>query len=499
MAQPDAASVKPHRASETPGTVIRASGSLSRQLLWWIVLPQLILWLVGAFVTYNVAFTYANQVVDRSLFQTSRALARQVKPIGNGLLIDFPKAARDIIETDPDDTVYYMVSTPPGRFILGNRQLPPPPPKAGLVFDSPYFYDARIDTIKVRVAALMLPYGEQGAERMLVQVAKSRASRELLARRILIDTALPLSGLIVLMTLIVWGGIRAGLAPLSRLRRLVEDRHANDLTPIQMASAPNEVRALALALNSLLGAVQRNVDTQKRFISDAAHQLRTPLAGMKSQAELALSASQDPTVRARLERVRESAIRSAHVVNQLLTLARAEPESAMKQGQVRVALGPLTRELTAELVPRALQLGVDLGCDDSEADAEALDQAAEAVAVTGNPLLLREALVNLVDNAMRYAGKGSEVTVRARLEGDRAIVEVEDNGPGIPTAEHDRVFERFVRGVNDGSGCGLGLAIVKEIVQQHGGQVALFNVFPRGLRVRVSLPAAHSHVVTSTT
>lgn len=477
-------------ASAEQAREIRATGSLTRQLLWWIVLPQIVLWLVGAFVTYNVAFSYANQVVDRSLFQSSRALARQVKPIGNGLLIDFPKAARDIIETDPDDTVFYMVSSPPGHFILGNRQLPPPPPRADLEVDKPYFYDVSVDTTRVRVAALMLPYGDNGTERLLVQVAKSRASRELLARRILIDTALPLSGLIVLMTLIVWAGIRAGLAPLARLRRLVEDRHPNDLTPIRMASAPNEVRALALALNSLLGAVQRNVETQKRFISDAAHQLRTPLAGMKSQAELAIGVIQDPAVRARLERVREGTIRSAHVVNQLLTLARAEPESAMKQGQVRVELGPLTRELTAELVPRALQLGVDLGCDDSEAEAEAMDPAAVAVAVTGNPLLLREALVNLVDNAMRYAGRGAVVTVRARLEGTQAVVEVEDNGPGIPTTEHERVFERFVRGVNDGSGCGLGLAIVKEIVQQHGGQVALFNVLPHGLRVRVSLPSA---------
>jgi two-component system sensor histidine kinase TctE len=468
---------------------IRVSGSLSRTLLWWILLPQLVLWLVGAFVTYNVAFTYANQVVDRSLFQTSRALARQVKPIGNGLLIDLPKAARDIIETDPDDTVYYTVSTPPGRFILGNRPLPTPPQHIPLTFDTPYFYDARVNDTKVRVAALLLPYGDEGHERMLVQVAKSRASRELLARHILIDTALPLSGLIVLMTLIVWGGIQAGLTPLARLRRLVEDRHPNDLTPIRLTSAPTEVRALAVALNTLLDAVQRNVETQKRFISDAAHQLRTPLAGVKAQAELALVATQDPTVRGRLERVRESAIRSAHLVNQLLTLARAEPESAMKQGQVRVALGSLARELTAELVPRALLLGVDLGCDD-DGDGVESDEPAMELAVTGNPLLLREALVNLIDNAMRYAGRGSVVTVRARQDGATAIVEVEDDGPGIPSSEHGRVFERFVRGVNDGSGCGLGLAIVREVIQQHGGRVELFNVLPHGLKVRISLPVA---------
>ncbi len=464
---------------------------LSRQLLWWILVPQLVLWLVGAFVTYNVAFNYANQVVDRSLFQTSRALARQVKPVGNGLLIDFPKAARDIIETDPDDTVFYMVSTPPGHFILGNQTLPAPPANAQLVFDAPYFYDAQVKDTRVRVAALYLPYGDEGRERMLVQVAKSRASRELLARHILVDTALPLSGLIVLMTLIVWGGIRAGLAPLSRLRRLVEDRQPNDLAPIRLEAAPREVRALASAVNTLLAAVNRNVETQKRFINDAAHQLRTPLAGLKSQAELALEASQDPQVRARLERVRESASRSAHLVTQLLTLARAEPESAMKQGQVRVELSAVARELAVEFVPRALQLGIDLGFEDTPSDAgppPSDAQRSQPVCVIGNPLLLREALANLIDNALRYAGKGSEVTVRARRAGDAAVIEVDDNGPGIPTADHERVFERFVRGTHDGNGCGLGLAIVREIVQQHRGEVELFNVLPNGLRVRVSLP-----------
>lgn len=466
---------------------LRVGSPLSRQLLWWIVLPQLVLWLVGAFVTYSVASNYANQVVDRSLFQTSRALARQVKPIDNGLLIDFPRAARDIIETDPDDTVYYMVSTPPGRFILGNQQLPPPSERVQLENDEPYFYDATVRETRVRVAALLLPYGEGGKERLLVQVAKSRASREALARRILIDTALPLSGLIVLMTLIVWAGIRAGLAPLSRLRRLVEDRHPNDLNPIRMTAAPAEVHALVMALNSLLASVRRNVEAQKRFISDAAHQLRTPLAGVKSQAELALEAAQEPQLRARLERVRASAMRSAHLVNQLLTLARAEPESAMKQGQVPVPVGPLARELTAEMVPRALQMGVDLGCDELESP-EGDGRADTDLVVIGNPLLLREALVNLIDNAMRYAGRGSIVTVRTRREGEQVVIEVEDNGPGIPTADHARVFERFVRGSNDGTGCGLGLAIVREIILQHGGSVSLYNVVPHGLRVRVSLP-----------
>jgi two-component system sensor histidine kinase TctE len=182
--------------------------------------------------------------------------------------------------------------------------------------------------------------------------------------------------------------------------------------------------------------------------------------------------------------VHESATRSAHLVNQLLTLARAEPESMGLGTQTQVDLHALARDVTVELVPRALQAGVDLGFDDEAGD----PGAAVQVLVGGNAALLREVLVNLVDNAIRYAGPGAVVTVRAMNAADTAIVEVEDNGPGIPAADRERVFERFVRGTNEGGGCGLGLAIVKEIVERHGGTVELQARTPRGLCARAALP-----------
>lgn len=485
------------------GTLIRrvvgalpGTRSLHRQLLLWLLLPQLVLWAGAAYVSYNVAALYANRAIDASLSQTTRSLARQVKPLGHGLFIDFPRAAQDIVEADPDDRVYYMVSTPPGKFILGNNKLPPPPPIEQPALGQPYYYDGLMERVPVRVAALYLAYGDVGSppQTLLVQVARSRASRDVLARSILRDIALPLSGLIVLMTMIVWAGIRAGLAPLGRMRQVVEQRRPSDLAPLQIHDAPTELQSLARALNELLDAVRRNVGAQKRFIGDAAHQLRTPLAGLKSQTELALATLADPSTLAdprdrralaeRLERVHESATRSAHLVNQLLTLARAEPESMGLGNQTRIDLRALTREVTAELVPRALQAGVDLGFDDGASDRG----GAAEVLVDGNAALLREALVNLVDNAIRYSGRGAVVTVRAMNVADAATVEVEDNGPGIAEADRGRVFERFVRATSEGSGCGLGLAIVKEIVERHGGSVALLPRLPHGLCARVSLP-----------
>ncbi|WP_425260475.1 sensor histidine kinase [Rubrivivax sp. RP6-9] len=465
--------------------------SLHRQLLLWLLLPQLVLWLAAAFVTFNVAQRYANRGIDASLLQATRALARQVKPIGNGLFIDFPRAAQDIIEADPDDRVSYMVSTPPGQFILGNRRLPLPPGATPPRLGEPYFYDAQIDSLRLRVAALYVPIGEAGEpaaagaagsrQVMLVQIARSQASRDELARAILMDTVLPLSALIVLMTMIVWAGIRAGLAPLARLRAQVENRVPNDLAPLQPQAAPEEVRALATAVNQLLAAVQDSVAAQRRFVSNAAHQLRTPLAGLKSQAELALGENHDPALTARLQRVHESAVRGAHLVNQLLTLTRAEPEAAGTLPLQRVDLAALAAEVASDHVPRALQAGIDLGVDD-------VAPGSTPVSVLGNEALLREAVVNLVDNAIRYAGRGAEVTLSVRRDGVMAVLEVADNGPGIAPDQLEAVFGRFYRATHEGSGCGLGLAIVREIATRHGGRAVALPAQPRGLRVQLWLP-----------
>jgi len=469
-----------------PG-VLPGTRSLHRHLLLWLLLPQLVLWLAAAFVTYNLTARYARQAIDASLLTASKALARQVKPIGNGLLIDFPRAAQAIIEADPEDRVYYMVSAPPGQFVLGNNKLPPPPDGRRPTLGQPTFYDGDMDDrgskLAIRVAAMYLDYGDDGTpQHMLVQVAKSRATGEQLAGRILVDTALPLSVLVLLMSMIVWAGIRAGLAPLARMRALVQNRGPNDLAPIELDAAPQEVHALARAVNTLLGAVHDSVSAQRRFISDAAHQLRTPLAGLKSQTELALTETDAQALRQRLQRVHESAMRSAHLVNQLLTLARAEPGAAMAQGQTsRVDLRRLASDLCAELVPRARAAGIDLGF---EADDD------QPLVAQGHPLLLREALLNVIDNALRYAGRGAEVTVRARRLGADAALEVEDNGPGIVPGDRERVFERFARATHLGDGAGLGLPIVREIVERHGGSVALEGAAERGLRVKIGLPLA---------
>ena len=263
--------------------------SLKRQLLLWLMLPQLVLWLVGGALTYRVALSYAEKGIDQSLTQSVRSLARQVKPIGSGLLIDFPKAAQDIIEQDPKDRVSYMVSSPPGRFLLGNSTLPNPvnlTPLTGV----PVLYNATIDSKPMRVALLDVDYGDADApQRLRVQVAKSLAVQKRITAELVADILVPLLVLGALLGVLVYGGVSRGLIPLKRLQAQLGDRQDNSLSalsPIEMTQAPQEVHALAGAVNQLLSAVRRSLGQEKRFLSDAAHQLRTPLAGLISQTEL---------------------------------------------------------------------------------------------------------------------------------------------------------------------------------------------------------------------
>ena len=451
--------------------------SLHRQLLLWLLLPQVVLWLVAAFGAYRLASRHADELVDASLLQAARALARQIKPTASGFFVDLPPSAQDILAADPEDRVMYRVSSPPDQVRLGDARLPPPSQPAPL--GEPVFYDATVPE-PMRVVSLDLHLGAAGAldSTLRVQIARASAPRDLLARRMLLDTALPLSLLIALMSLGVWAGIRKGLKPLAELQAQMEGRRADALDPVELRAAPPEVGALAGALNELLGQVQQSLNTQRRFISDAAHQLRTPLAGLKSQTELALEAATDPALRQRLERVHVSAVRSARLVSQLLVLARTEPEAVAAQEWALVDCDHLVREVAAEWVPRALAAGCDLGVDIVDAGQR----------VQGVELLLREALVNLIDNAVRYAGRGATITVRLRRAGDDVWMDVEDNGPGLAPELRAQAFERFVRGSAQGEGCGLGLAIVREIVERHGGSAELRPAAPHGCIARLTLP-----------
>ena len=451
--------------------------SLKRQLLLWLLLPQLVLWLVGGVLAYRIALSYAEKGIDQSLTQSVLSLARQVKPVGSGLLIDFPRAAQDIIEQDPKDRVSYMVSSPPGSFLLGNGRLPGPPAQLRPTTGEPLLYPVEMDGKPMRVALLEVNYGEPSApQRMRVQVAKSLAVQQRITAELVADMLAPLLLLGTVLSVLVYGGISRGLGPLKRLQAQLGDRRNQSLSallPIEMKQAPQEVHALAGAVNQLLAAVRRSLGQEKRFLNDAAHQLRTPLAGLISQTELALAETDPAALRARLTKVLAGAQRSAHLVHQLLSLARHEAEVRLQ----RLDLAALAREVAREWTPRARAAGIDLGFEGED-----------SLVIEGEPLLLREALNNLLDNALLYAGSGSMVTLRVSQAQEQAQLAVEDNGPGLSDKDLPHVFERFWRASDLPGGCGLGLAIVAEIAQRHGGRAGAQAAKPRGLLVAIELP-----------
>lgn len=455
--------------------------SLQRKLLLWLLLPQLVLWLSGGFLAWRVALQNGEKGIDQTLTQSVRALARQIKPIGDGLMVDFPKAAQDILEQDPADRITYMVSSPPGRFLLGNAQLPGPPEVAVRVGE-PLLYHARVDEKSVRVALLDMDYGTPHSRQTLrVQVAQSLTVRERIAHELLEQMLLPMGLMGLALSALVYAGVLRGLQPLKRLEAQIEEagarRHGetNSLPPIELTSAPQEVHSLASTINRLLETVARGQQKEKRFLNDAAHQLRTPLAGLIGQTDLAIHESHEPAVQERLQKVRSAALRSARLVHQLLQLARSESNVGDIQ---TVDLAALAREVARDWAARALSSGIDLGYEGSD-----------RLEVQGQPLLLREALNNLIDNALHYAGEGATVTVRVSATPERwATLVVEDDGPGVAPAHLTDLFARFWRGSDKAGGCGLGLSIVEEIALRHGGQTVAEPLSPHGLRVGLRLP-----------
>lgn len=448
--------------------------SLRRQLLVWLLVPQLVLWLMGGVLAFRVALTYAEKTIDQSLTQSVRSLARQVKPLGSGLLVDFPRAAQDILEQDPTDRVSYMVSSPPGSFLLGNGRLPEPPAGLAVPDNEPVLYDMVLDGKSMRVAAIEMGFGDGVTpQRLRVQVAKSLAVQQRIARELVRDVLFPLLLLGAVLSFLVYAGIRRGLAPLQRLEAQLANRTAASLSPIEMTQAPKEVHSLALALNQLLTTLRRSLSQEKRFLNDAAHQLRTPLAGLISQTELAMQETDPQALKLRLEKVHTGAQRSAHLVHQLLALARTESDVAL----LPLDIALLAREVAREWTPRAVAAGVDLGYEGED-----------TLTVPGDKLLLREVLSNLIDNALRYAGRDATVTLRTRVQEGSCLLEVEDNGPGLDAADLAHVFERFWRASELPGGCGLGLAIVAEIAQRHRGTASAQAVHAHGLRIQLHLP-----------
>lgn len=432
----------------------RAASSLHRQLLRWLLPAMLLLLAAGALTAYSIALRSTIRAYDRSLLDTALALAGQIQTSRGEAVLNLPKAAHEILLTDKYDRTFFRVLTADGRDVAGDRALPAPPNLPAE--ENRLYYDARIDGQPVRVAALFI---ERDGLPLTILAAETLVKRSNLVWEILLGMLLPELGLVAATLLLVWIGIRSGLRPLNELRQQLAKRSPSDLRPIAAHGLTEEIQPVVDELNQLLLRLDESLLAQRHFVSDAAHQLRTPIAALQTQVEVALRESEREQ-RPQLKQILGAAQRLAHLVQQLLALARAEPKDGVAD-QI-VDLATIVRDVAETALPRAIAAGHDLGFELAPAT------------VQGSRLLLQEALCNLIDNAIHYTPTPGTITVGCRTSGQRAILSVEDSGPGIPEAALEKVFERFYRlPESGGDGCGLGLAIVRQIARQHGAEMVI--------------------------
>jgi two-component system sensor histidine kinase TctE len=456
-----------------PGTTLR------RQVLAWVSIPLCILWLISAYIDYDIAKRYVNVAYDRALLESALDIGRQVRVLRGRIYVDLPEVAIQMLRTRETGQLYYLVTGPDGEYITGEPDIQPAratPTGQAHYFDHVYRGQA------VRVAAIQLPVETEDVRgQVTVHVLENQSPRLELIRELAAGFALPQALVAICAFFVIWYSVTRALAPLAILRQEIEQRSHRDLSPLPAARVPSEVRPLIESMNALLQRLSTALTSQQRFIADAAHQLRTPIAGLRTQTELALRLSSPEAVRATLAQLQTAAEHATHLVNQLLSLARAEPSAEQTQTMELLDMTALARDTTTEWVPRALALGIDLGFEGPHTPLH----------IKGDDFLLHEMLGNLIDNAVRYTQRGGNVTVRLTQAQDAIEIGVEDNGPGIPENEREAVLERFHRVLGTGvDGCGLGLAIVREIVLRHGGHIRLLaGPGNRGTLAQVDLPA----------
>jgi two-component system, OmpR family, sensor histidine kinase TctE len=430
--------------------------SIRRRLLVFLLPPLTLLMIVGAYINYRAATIFVRAAYDQRLADTARILAAHIHSDATSL--EHQAAPFN-----------YLIARSDGTAISGDRHLPVAPPGSG---DLSYA-DSRVDGRNLHLVTYRVRT-DDGIN--AITVAEGDDSRSAPGHFILASTWLVDFIQVDITLLIVWIGVHFGLKPVMTIRRQIEARSARELSPLDTASVPTEVRPLVEALNLLFEMLSGAARAQRQFVADTAHQLRTPIAGLLGSLQVLIREPAASPLQTRLESLYEGVQRLAHSANQLLVLARADPSTSLAEEFQKTDLKGIADRVVERNVERAIECGLDLGVESLPA------------MVNANARLLEDLLGNLVDNALKYTPSGGRVTVRSGYAQGAPFLEVEDDGPGIPESERPRVRERFYRipGSPPG-GCGLGLAIVDEIARLHDARLSIeTGAGGRGVRFTVS-------------
>src|SRR3954467_6878316 len=373
----------------------REQRSLFGEILDWMLTPLLLLWPISLARTWLVAQSIAGKPFDRALEYNVQALSQLVTVQNQRAVFYLPQPARELLRADDSDHVYYQVRGPHAEVLSGERDFPLPPEDEKPVVGEVRLRNDEMRGLDVRVAYTWVRVEGAGSAPCLIQVAETREKRSVLATEIIKGVMLPQFVILPVAVLLVWLALVRGIKPLSELEERIRARKPDDLSPLDDKAVPLEVAPLVSSVNDLLTRLKDSIATQKRFLADAAHQLKTPLAGLRMQADLAQrEGANAEELKQSLKQIGRSSMRATHTVNQLLALARAE-SSGKTLPRSPCDLGQITREVVQDLLPRALDRRVDLGYEG------ALPGAA-GVGIEGNPTLLKELIRNLVDNAIKY-------------------------------------------------------------------------------------------------
>ena len=466
-----------HHAYRVP----RPVASLRRRLLGWILLPLAGLIGINAWVAYGNAVQAANEAYDRSLYLAARTLAEELEWRDGRVQLDMMKAAGFLFENHTGSRLFYKVETPTGRWLAGVEALPGVPvvgQSAVKYFALVQFDDGVYLNQPVRLAQLTHVMEDADVKEPLLKitVAETMEARQQLIQSILWDTLGSQGLLLLAAALLVLWGVQRGIRPLEVFRQQLARKADDDFSPIHPPDLPRELRPLIETLNSYLDRLGRLIDIRKRFLDNAAHQLRTPLTALKTQLALVQRNAEPEQSESLLMAARQTTDDAVRLTEQLLAMTRVEHAREMHSPHT-VDLVDLARRVTQEHLMRAHQLGDDLGLEVQVAQCR----------VQGVDLLLHEALSNLIDNAIHHGPVGTHITVRV----GESWLEVQDDGPGIAPEHQAHVFERFYRAAPSGvNGSGLGLAIVQEIANQHGAVMQVTSPVEqgRGTLIRMGWP-----------
>jgi two-component system sensor histidine kinase TctE len=456
----------------------REQRSLFGEILDWMLTPLLLLWPVSLVLTWLVAQGIAGKPFDRALEYNVNALAQLITVNKNRAQFVLPLPARELLRADDGDTVYFQVLGPRGEFLGGEKNLPIPPDEDKAPSGEVRMRDAEFHGTELKIAYMWVRLNLSDNRPALVQVAETMDKRSVLATEIVKGVMLPQFVVLPLAVLLVWLALVQAIKPLNRLEERIRARKPDDLSPLDAEAVPMEVAPLVSSVNDLLMRLKESIATQKRFLADAAHQLKTPLAGLRMQADLAQrEGGSAEDLKQSLRQIGRSSIRATHTVNQLLALARAESSGAVLSHQT-CDLSRLTVEVVQDCLPRAMDKHIDVGYEGPE-------PGSTGTSLQGNATLLTEMVRNLLDNAINYTpsqpDKPGVVTARVLVDpfSKALVLQVEDSGAGIPAAEKELVFQPFYRALgNDADGSGLGLPIVLEIARQHNAEVSLEDSRP---------------------